>query len=241
MKIHPTHAHLLSLTEIFSKNNNKVKVLDSGCGTGKLMKLFLESNFDIYGYDIGDLHKSDLYAKIELVSKVIIEQNRVKILSLGESLPFANNLFDYIVSNQVVEHVEDIKYYFKENLRVLKTGGKLILCFPTKEIIIEPHIKLPFLHILPRKIQFFYLYIFYKFNYDKAYERLFYLNNKCFYRTLDYFRSLDTNLQCDFSFTSNLFFVKFPFLRKYFSLIIRRIPISLIAKLTSVTVIYTKN
>jgi SAM-dependent methyltransferase len=241
MVIHPTHTHILNITKIFSKKTNEIKVLDSGCGTGKLMKMFLESNFDIYGYDISDLHKPDLYSKIEKVSKVLVEENRIKIISINQTLPFDGDFFDFIVSNQVVEHVKNIDLYFKENIRVLKPGGKFILCFPTKEIIIEPHIKLPFLHFLSKKMQFLYLYFYYKLDYEKSSERLSYLNDRCFYRKLDYFRSLDTNLKCDLSFTPNLFSVKFPFIKKYFSLIIRHIPIFLIARLTSITVIYTKN
>ncbi len=240
MKIHPTHIHILNLISNFSNNNNQIKVLDSGCGTGKLMKLFLDNNFDIHGYDISDLHKTGLINKIKDISELLIKQNRVKIISLHEKLPFDNNFFDYVVSNQVVEHVKDIKHYIEENLRVLKPGGKLILCFPTKEIIIEPHIKLPFLHILPKKFQFLYLYFFYKFDYKMAQERFFYIQNNCFYRKLDYFRSLDTSLLHDFSFTSNLFYVKFPIIKKYFSFFINRIPVYFIAKLTSITVVYTK-
>ena len=79
MKIHPTHIHIMNLISNFSYNNNQIKVLDSGCGTGKLMKLFLENNFDIYGYDIGDLHKSNLYDKINKWKRSIRRKIKRKI------------------------------------------------------------------------------------------------------------------------------------------------------------------
>lgn len=44
----------------------------------------------------------------------------------GQKWPFRDNLFDCIVSNQVVEHLTNLDKYFSESARTLKPGGYLI-------------------------------------------------------------------------------------------------------------------
>lgn len=45
----------------------------------------------------------------------------------GESLPFADGSFDYAISLQVLEHVEDPLPLLKEMYRVLKPGGEAVI------------------------------------------------------------------------------------------------------------------
>lgn len=44
----------------------------------------------------------------------------------GVRLPFKNSTFDLIISNSVLEHVEDLQHTVKELSRVLKSGGRLL-------------------------------------------------------------------------------------------------------------------
>ncbi|MDD3436789.1 MAG: methyltransferase domain-containing protein [Candidatus Gastranaerophilales bacterium] len=46
------------------------------------------------------------------------------------NLSFGDETFDFILSNHVMEHILDEEKFLSELLRVLKTGGKLILTFP---------------------------------------------------------------------------------------------------------------
>lgn len=46
---------------------------------------------------------------------------------LGESLPFADNTFDYITMGYALRHVADLNAAFHEYQRVLKPGGKVLL------------------------------------------------------------------------------------------------------------------
>lgn len=46
------------------------------------------------------------------------------------NLQFADNKFDFIISNHVIEHIEDEELFFKELTRVLKQDGKIILTAP---------------------------------------------------------------------------------------------------------------
>jgi SAM-dependent methyltransferase len=117
------------------------KVLDFGCGSGLLMNKLLQVGHDAFGCDVANLEslQIDNLGSKELVS------HRIK-MSSQTAIPFKDNTFDSIVSNQVFEHVSDVKIMISEIARVLKSNGEFIILFPTKEIIIEPHLKLAFIH-----------------------------------------------------------------------------------------------
>lgn len=59
----------------------------------------------------------------------------------GESLPYKNESFDYVVSFQVLEHVEDPKKVLDESLRVLKPNGFIYFIFPNYNSFYEGHIE----------------------------------------------------------------------------------------------------
>lgn len=71
----------------------------------------------------------------------------------GCSLPFADQSFDILFSNSVIEHVGDFerqKAFANEARRV---GKKLWIQTPAREFWIEPHYMTPFIHWLPRSWQ----------------------------------------------------------------------------------------
>lgn len=45
-------------------------------------------------------------------------------------LPFPDNKFDLVFSMDVIEHIEDDKFFIKEHLRVCKPGGEVIIGTP---------------------------------------------------------------------------------------------------------------
>jgi len=57
-----------------------------------------------------------------------------------QNLPYKGNSFDFVISDQVIEHLEDPKKAIKESYRVLKKGGTAIhtTCF------------INFLHVCPK-------------------------------------------------------------------------------------------
>lgn len=85
------------------------RCLDIGCGEKKYEKLF-----DVKQY-IG------LDSNIEL---------RPDIVANGEALPFADEMFDSILSTQVLEHVRNLDEFLIEVTRVLKKDGYLIITVP---------------------------------------------------------------------------------------------------------------
>ncbi|WP_420148568.1 class I SAM-dependent methyltransferase [Spirosoma sp.] len=94
-------------------------VLEIGCGWGRGLELLTKA--------------ADHYTGID--------KNQELIASLGKAYPdatfvaanipplkgLADNTFDYIVTFQVIEHIENDDLFIKEAYRVLKPGGKLLL------------------------------------------------------------------------------------------------------------------
>jgi ubiquinone/menaquinone biosynthesis C-methylase UbiE len=109
------------------------KILDVGCGKGVWLNQF--ANFtapeNVYGTDIDPELISDIP---ETVSK----KENLQV-SPAEQLPFADNTFDVVFSNEVLEHVVDDKQAVSEAIRVLKPGGKFIIFTPNRGWPFEQH------------------------------------------------------------------------------------------------------
>jgi tRNA (uracil-5-)-methyltransferase TRM9 len=113
----------------FAKKIVKVgdRILDFGCGNGRLAK-FLEGNFSEYvGVDVSQ-------KLIEIAQKnnqQFASQVRFfKIDPLDEKLPLEKNSFEVIFSIAVFHHFPSTEYRLqkaKELYRVLRPGGKLII------------------------------------------------------------------------------------------------------------------
>jgi SAM-dependent methyltransferase len=61
-------------------------------------------------------------------------------------LAYPDSFFDLIVSNHVLEHVEDHSFVFAEIRRTLREGQSSVHLFPLKHSIYEGHLHLPFAH-----------------------------------------------------------------------------------------------
>lgn len=67
------------------------------------------------------------------------EKVAASLVAQAESLPYASNRFDTIISNEVIEHVNDDRQAAAEMIRVLKPGGRLVLFCPNRWYPFETH------------------------------------------------------------------------------------------------------
>lgn len=112
---------------------NKFKLLDIGCYNGRLWsfakQLFVYSNYT--GIDYQQKYLNNSFVKGG-------KDYRLQQCDITNGLPFADGEFDYIVSSEVLEHIEGQHYKFilEEVHRVLDDKGEATLGFPmiTKDV-----------------------------------------------------------------------------------------------------------
>ncbi len=61
------------------------------------------------------------------------------IVAAAEQLPYASERFDTVLSNEVLEHVQDDRLTLQEMLRVLKPGGRAVIFCPNRWYPFETH------------------------------------------------------------------------------------------------------
>ncbi len=61
------------------------------------------------------------------------------IISQGEALPYPDDIFDIVFSNEVIEHVRDDALAAREMVRVVRSGGYVLLFCPNRWYPFETH------------------------------------------------------------------------------------------------------
>ena len=97
-------------------------VLDVGCGTGVLLPL-LRENVN------GDGHVVALDLSGEMLKQALGKgQPAVYVQGDAQSLPLPEGVFDWVLCNAVFPHFPDKLRALAELRRVLRTGGRLVIC-----------------------------------------------------------------------------------------------------------------
>jgi malonyl-CoA O-methyltransferase len=96
-------------------------VLDMGCGTGR-HALWLASHGGLV--TAVDFSEGML---AEARQKPFADKVRFLQHDLHDTLPFADDAFDLIVSGLVLEHIHDLGVFFGEARRVLKPSGRAVV------------------------------------------------------------------------------------------------------------------
>lgn len=108
-------------------------ILDVGCGLGMYVRAFRRFSQDVYGIDVDE----------EKVAQASRDLPNIRVAS-AEALPFADGMFDVVLSHEVIEHVGDDRQAMVEAVRVLKdpedgVGGRLVVFAPNRLYPLETH------------------------------------------------------------------------------------------------------
>jgi ubiquinone/menaquinone biosynthesis C-methylase UbiE len=147
MTLAANHAFVLN----YCKRNvqSGSRVLDYGCGKGVIVKALAGAGFDSYGVEAyGPGSGVDIEKHVD--ADIVLEQRIKKLKAPQYIIPFPDNHFDWIVSNQVLEHIDQWDGIVDEWNRVLKKDGKMLHIFPVKETLKEGHCGVWLAHLIPK-------------------------------------------------------------------------------------------
>jgi SAM-dependent methyltransferase len=117
-------------------------ILDFGCGAGRTVRALRALGYvNARGYDVGD-------------GRTLVgdEQQHITVGTLLDlRVPYEDNTFDLVISDQVFEHVQDQARAFEELLRITKPGGHALHIIPARYAPIEGHIFVPFGGVLQHR------------------------------------------------------------------------------------------
>jgi SAM-dependent methyltransferase len=139
------HLYLLHWAKAIAAMQPAARILDYGCGAGEVVVAGRASGLDIVGADVfyeGGSTREAVETQ-GLLGSVITEVREGK-------LTYADDYFDFVVTNQVIEHAADLDGVLSEIARVMKPRSKLLALFPTEEVVREGHIGIPFAHWFPK-------------------------------------------------------------------------------------------
>jgi ubiquinone/menaquinone biosynthesis C-methylase UbiE len=125
--------------------------VDIGCGVGAASMSLATAFANVTGVDpvLSNLLIAQKYCQENGIDNVRFIQAR------AQHLPFVDGCADYIVAQNVIEHLMDVKPAFAEVARVLVAGG--CFCGDSRNrydlFFVEPHVRLRFFGFLPRPIQ----------------------------------------------------------------------------------------
>jgi len=123
------------------------RILDFGCGAGRMVLRLRELGFDAYGFDIHDYvayRTDDDRQWFRFSQSTSSNTSAFTIDADSYAIPFEDNFFDVVHSAAVLEHVLDIRPMMRECARVLRPDGVAIHFYPSKHQVVEPHTYVPF-------------------------------------------------------------------------------------------------
>ncbi len=103
-------------------------ILDNGCGLGTYLEAFAPFSSHRFGLEL-EMERG----------REALETAAFIVQAMGETLPFASSRFDFVFSNEVIEHVADDRLAMAEMVRVCKPRGRILIFCPNRWYPVEQH------------------------------------------------------------------------------------------------------
>jgi SAM-dependent methyltransferase len=153
-----THQHIAAVIVSEAKKfpQERLTVVDAGCGRGALISFLHDAlpvftgipDCRIHGFDVIDYASKLVFPRdtLDLLRAAHpAEQwaDRITATTQSSSWPYEGESADVVVTNQVLEHVTDLRFFMGEVRRVLAPGGYCVSVFPLGNILFEGHLLVP--------------------------------------------------------------------------------------------------
>lgn len=125
----------------------QVKVLDWGCGRGRFVLWLREQGFDAYGVDIDP---EPIQNGLPLFEQKGHHHKPLSVITTEGQTIYADGFFDFVMTDNVLEHVSDLGKVVDEISRLTSASGAGYHIFPAQRQFIEGHLFMPFVHWLPK-------------------------------------------------------------------------------------------
>jgi len=146
-KVHNNTVQQLNIfTASKGKSAGQVRVLDWGCGRGRFVLWLREHGFDAYGVDIDP---EPINNGLPLFEAKGYHNRPLSVISVEGRTEYEDGFFDFIVTNNVLEHVSDLGRVMTEIDRLTVKDGGGYHIFPAQRQPVEGHLFMPFVHWLP--------------------------------------------------------------------------------------------
>ena len=128
------------------------QVLEDGCGVGIYLERMTQYSPKAVGLEYDHPRAREAHQRADHI-----------VNAAGETLPFPGELFDFILSHEVLEHVKDDRSAVEEMVRTLTPGGRAVVFVPNRGYPFETHGiywrgqyhfgNIPFINYLPRGVR----------------------------------------------------------------------------------------
>ena len=105
------------------------QILELGCGNGIAAMLLHRLGHNVIGTDISALFLEEATQRQETADRNGEHKLEYRVCDVLE-LPFQDEAFDVVCSNELIEHLPDVETALSEMIRVTRKGGRIIICGP---------------------------------------------------------------------------------------------------------------